>query len=347
MKCVALFALLVSGASALNVKYKPVKPQNYTPHDQSNRHPANWASIQRKRAKNVKALKNAKEQQSIIFYGDSIVERLSGEKDGHWTVGEGGKKELWMEMGDRYGPALASGIGGDQIKDLHYRLQNGESPAAAKPKAIILHIGMNDVHDLLEEREWEDLHHADMAKMAKKVFADYKNIVEELNQASPNSAMVLTAILPHGRWWPTYRFAETAGQLNKLIASLADEPRKIYFSDCSSALLSKDGTVSQKFTEEDLVHPNLYGVQNWMECLKPTLDKILPVRQVPTLLPPEKKESWAKILSGGVGHASESYTAAGDKGTAKEAAPSGPLTKGDMSDLFAGVMKKFETDLKS
>jgi lysophospholipase L1-like esterase len=276
MKFMALFALLVCGTSALHVemdKSELVKvgqtwsSDDTTPKPRSKTmHNTEWKGVAQKRAQSVHALQNA----SILFYGDSIVEHWSGESQGKIMSEHNARPKLWQKyFVDRYGPSLASGIGGDRIRNLLWRLENGESPKDAQPRVIMLHIGTNDLSFGWYQSSKKDVPYD---QMAEKFFAGYKAVVEKLDKESPHSTIVLTGIFPRHAEYPKGPYKQMIPHMNKLIASLADDST-IYFSDCSSAML-KEGKISQEFTK-DFLHPTLEGAKRWAECLQPTLDKIL------------------------------------------------------------------------
>merc|ERR1719198_2524824 len=101
-----------------------------------------WKVVAKKRAEAVQALQNT----SILFYGDSIVEHWTGETQGRIAQEHALRPKLWKQyFVDRYGPSHPSGIGGDRIRNLLWRLENGESPKDVQPRVIMLQIGTNDL----------------------------------------------------------------------------------------------------------------------------------------------------------------------------------------------------------
>lgn len=227
-----------------------------------------WSQTANKRRTQITALQN----QSIIFYGDSMVESWVGETLGHKNPERTDMPSIWKaNFVDRYGPSHASGIGGDTVSNLLWRLQNGESPEKAQPRVIMLHIGTNDL-----QKNWYKLHNdVAPARAAAAIFSGYKKVVEELDRASPHSVLLLTNIMPRSSSWGTSKstYKTIIPELNRLIASLADDST-IYFSDCSHVILGKSGKVDTSLSE-DYLHFTKKGAEGWAGCLQPTLDKIL------------------------------------------------------------------------
>jgi len=274
-----LFAVLACSAFALEIKipdkdYKAgqaqaeshevigwdqAKARRWTMHGNS------WKKVALKRSKDVQTLRN----QSIIFYGDSIVEHWSGESQGQIAKDLENRPKMFQKyFVDRYGPSHIAAIGGDRIPNLLWRLQNGESPALAQPRLIILHIGTNDL-----EFGWNQGHkNIPAAEAAQKIFSGYQKVVEEFDKTAPHSAILLTSVFPRHREWPQGPFKTIIPELNKLISSLADGTT-IHYADCSNALL-KEGKV-HKTLSDDFLHPSDAGSEAWAECLQPTIDRIL------------------------------------------------------------------------
>lgn len=215
------------------------------------------AGTKERRAKDMQGLRN----QSIVFYGDSIAEHWSGEEGGRKLKKFSERPALWKKyFVDRYGPSHVSGIAGDRTPHLLDRIQHGEGPKNAQPRVIMIHIGTNDFKKTHEPKE---------------IFNRYEQIVQELQKASPQSEILLTAVFPKSEQWgpEPSQIKETITDLNKMIASLAEKP-KIHFSNCGHAMLKKDGKIDPELSPDYLHHSDA-GAEAWAKCLRPTLDKIL------------------------------------------------------------------------
>lgn len=225
-----------------------------------------WKSLAARRAGDIQALP----QQSIIWYGDSLVEHWTGEGSGAPSKQYQSRPQLWQEMfTDRYGPSHASGIGGDKVGNLLWRLQHGEAPPKnAQPRVITLQIGINDIRDNFLRTELPDQQGADA------IFKGYKAVVDELRQASPDSSILLQGINPASpNWGEGSRVSKIVPKLNRLIESLADNS-KIRYVDCGKVFLKEDGKIDQDLLS-GFLHPTTKGAKAWATCLQKPLDKML------------------------------------------------------------------------
>jgi len=270
----SLFAILTSSASALVFSAEPKNADGDLEAFGKEMEPASrdaflhgipWREVASRRAEAMKSLRN----QSIVFYGDSLAEHWSGDQQGLSVTRLKNRAKLWKRMfGDRYGAAHVSGIGGDRIGNLLWRLQNGESPIHAQPRLIMLNIGTNDI-----EYGWMQKHNKiDPKDAAEKMFEGIKNVVELFDKESPSSQILLNAVLPRSSAWPKGPYSKVIPELNRLIEGLADQ-KTIHYSDCSNVLL-KHGKISQDYSL-DFLHPNDAGAARWGQCLQPTIDRIL------------------------------------------------------------------------
>eukprot|EP00746_Dinoflagellata_sp_MGD_P062308 gnl/MRDRNA2_/MRDRNA2_26228_c0_seq1.p1 gnl/MRDRNA2_/MRDRNA2_26228_c0~~gnl/MRDRNA2_/MRDRNA2_26228_c0_seq1.p1 ORF type:complete len:333 (+),score=59.06 gnl/MRDRNA2_/MRDRNA2_26228_c0_seq1:67-999(+) len=232
-----------------------------------------WHKIAKQKAHEVQSLQNL----SILMYGDSIVEQFSGSLAGipcyqpcHNSNLQGAQS-VWKEFFvERYGNSHPSGISGDSVGNLLWRLQHGEGPKSAQPRVMVLAIGTNDM-------PWAHNGEGDV----EEIFAGYTKVVEELQKASPTSDIVLSGILPRASPMRdkktgadlVERYKQMIPALNQKIAGLANNV-KIHFVDCGHLMLDKQGEIDRNLLS-DFVHPSPAGSKVLAECLQPTLDHIL------------------------------------------------------------------------
>lgn len=171
----------------------------------------------------------------IIFIGDSII--------GGWKLDK-----------DFPGKPVANrGIGGDVSRGLLFRLQ--EDALDLKPKAIVIHIGANDLS-------------ADGP--IEGILSNYNAILDLAQKSCPGMPVIVLAVLPHGI--PTGAKAPSAGlaaylqkvnaripQLNEQLAKLAATKTGVTFVDSYSPFLLPDGSLDGTQFSEDKVHPNAAG----------------------------------------------------------------------------------------
>lgn len=175
------------------------------------------------------------DQGKIIFAGDSVI---------------GG----WKLQKDFAGKPVANrGIGGDVTRGLLFRFQ--EDVLDLHPKAIVLHIGGND---LTADGSVAD------------VVSNYNAILDLAGKANPNTPVIVLAVLPHGI--PTGDKAPNKGLvdylkkvntriplLNVQLAAMAEARKNVTFVDSYTLFLLPDGTLDVSQFNADQVHPTDAG----------------------------------------------------------------------------------------
>lgn len=175
------------------------------------------------------------DQGKIVFVGDSMI---------------GG----WKLENDFPGMPVANrGIGGDVTRGLLFRFQ--EDVLDLHPKAIVIHIGGNDLT-------------ADGT--VDSAVSNYNAILDLVQKADPKTPVIIMAVLPMGI--PTGDKAPTpelAAYLKKvhsriplLDAELAKLPaarKNVVFVDTYKPFLLPDGKVDTSQYNDDLVHPTDAG----------------------------------------------------------------------------------------
>ncbi len=175
------------------------------------------------------------DQGKIVFVGDSII---------------GG----WKLENDFSGkPVTNRGIGGDVTRGVLFRLQ--EDVLDLHPKAIVIHIGCNDIT-------------ADA--MPETVMSNYNAILDLIEKANPGLPVVVLAVLPHGiptgEKAPSPQLTEYLKKVNARIpllnAELAKLPtarKNVVYVDSYTLFLLADGSLDLSQFSDDRVHPNDAG----------------------------------------------------------------------------------------
>lgn len=190
-----------------------------------------WMTINRK---SFWAAREA-DQGKIIFAGDSVI---------------GG----WKLQKDFAGKPVANrGIGGDVTRGLLFRFQ--EDVLDLHPKAIVLHIGSNDLS--------ADGSIAD-------VVLNYNAILDLAGKANPDLPIIVLAVLPHGI--PTGDKAPSPSLaaylkkvnaripvLNGQLAAMTQARKNVTFLDSYTPFLLPDGTLDTSQFNADQVHPTDAG----------------------------------------------------------------------------------------
>jgi len=247
-------------------------------------HGPDW-NIRKKIALNIKRrqeLKFVRTPPRLIFYGDSITERLRAESIGKPRRDAGPIREVFLEkIVQRYGASAVMAVGGDTTDDLLWILQHGEGPVW-NPGALLLHIGINNIGAMggyrFLRRDPEHRAHlfskqSDM--IARKVYLGIKQVIAELWK-SCTSPIVLTGLFPTGYAWPEGAFGESVVKINRMLSQLAAQAKhSVYYVDCSHAVLHPSTGKIDTALMPDFLHPNANGTRKWADCLQPVLDRLL------------------------------------------------------------------------
>ena len=177
----------------------------------------------------------------VVFLGDSHA------SNGPWT-------EVFGTVRVRN-----RGIAGDNTAGVLHRL---EPIVAAKPAAIFLSIGSNDVDQRYEGRVVAD------------VVADVRTIVERIRAGSPETEVYLLSALPKTRT-TTLNSTETplSQALNARYADLAPEVGATYL-DVAAPLAAPDGALETAYSY-DGGHLNGAGYARMVAVLRPYVERAL------------------------------------------------------------------------
>ena len=168
-----------------------------------------------------------------IFLGDS---HISG---GAWN-------ELFpsLHTADR-------GIGGDGTGGVLARL----APCiSARPRAIVLMIGVND---LLGQREVED------------IAADHARIMARIRKGTPSTTLLVCSILPINEELMGMKRNDQVNALNKRIREQC-AAMSVAFIDVQTRMIDGEGQLDRRYTF-DGIHLNGDGYLVWKETLRPFL----------------------------------------------------------------------------
>jgi lysophospholipase L1-like esterase len=130
-----------------------------------------------------------------------------------------------------------------------------------KPRLIILHVGVNDVH---------------IGKTPERLLADFKAFVQKVRTVLPQVPIAFTSITPSpGRW----EEAAVRRQANEAIRDYIVTQKNLHFIDLWDAMLTPDGKPREDIWVEDRVHPNHAGYLIRVKIMRPLLgapDKATP-----------------------------------------------------------------------
>jgi lysophospholipase L1-like esterase len=189
----------------------------------------------------------------IVFLGDSITHLWAGEPNE--PKGNRGVEAMKSLVGDR--PMLNLGFGWDRTQNVLKRIELGELDGL-KPKAVIIHIGTNNLAGTKNARE----------NTPEEIAEAISLIVDRVREKCPTAKIILMAVFPRGPK-PTDPKRPKIAAINELIAKNASKPN-VVFLDITSKLTNPDGTISKEVMG-DYLHPAAKGYQIWADALKPVL----------------------------------------------------------------------------
>jgi len=190
----------------------------------------------------------------IVLIGDSITHFWGGQPDGGKLGNRG--SETWEQLfGQRR--VLNLGFGWDRTQNGLKRIALGELDGL-KPKAIVLHIGTNNLAQTENCR----------ANTPAEIAAGIGAIIEQAQAKCPGAKIILMGIFPRGEK-PEDPKRAVLKEINGLLAPLAQK-LGASFLDITAHWLEADGTISKE-NMPDFLHPNQKGYAVWAEALRGVL----------------------------------------------------------------------------
>jgi lysophospholipase L1-like esterase len=149
--------------------------------------------------------------------------------------------------------ALNLGIGGDQVQDLLWRVQNGELEGQ-DPKLIVLLIGTNN---LMQD--------------PKDVAGGIRLVLNEYEQRCPDAHILLLGLFPRDPKDVNGSARNWIRSVNALIAPY-DDGKRVTYMDIGAKFLQPDGTLTADIMP-DFLHPSAKGYQILADAIQPVVDK--------------------------------------------------------------------------
>lgn len=209
-------------------------------------------------------LAKAKQGQiDLYFLGDSITRRW-GCTDPQWSA----LMDNWKQNFHGWN-AANFGWGGDGIRNILWRIENGELEGI-HPKVIVILAGTNDVGN----RPGDD-------QKVGRILEAYRALVATCREKAPAAKLILTAIFPRN---DNLAVLPEIGQINQGIEQLADS-ETVFFVDVNDKLADSEGMLYDGMTVDKL-HLSAQGCQVWAEGLEPLLTKFLGPRADVDQAPP-------------------------------------------------------------
>ena len=189
-----------------------------------------------------------------MLIGDSITHFWGGEPDGGRLGNRG--REAWDGLfeGRR---VLNLGFGWDRTQNVLKRIELGELDGLA-PKAIVLHIGTNNLAATAQHR----------AETVEQIAEGITAVVARAQEKCPAAQVILMAVFPRGKGAANPE-RERISAINRRIAPLGKMPR-VTFLDITDVLLDPEDHVDTALMP-DALHPNNKGYTMWARMLRPLL----------------------------------------------------------------------------
>lgn len=190
---------------------------------------------QNRRTVFAKEAATGKQQNAVVFLGDSITQG-------------------WQQdcMGMFPGLKLANrGISGDTTRGLLLRLK--EDVLNLKPAAVVMLMGTNDLDD-----------DATPEMIAENTLA----IIQQLLEANSDTDIVYCNVMPSTP--AKDRPAAKVQAINRLVAKAAITIPQVTIVDTYTLFANKEGN-AKKEEFPDLLHPNKVGYQKWANAIRPIL----------------------------------------------------------------------------
>ncbi len=193
----------------------------------------------------------------IYFEGDSITRRW-GALDYPKLLAN------WNE--NFFGWNAANfGWGGDSVRNILWRLHNGELDNV-HPKIIVILAGTNDVGN--------QPFRGDDDPRITEVTTGLKAVVAICREKAPEATIVLTGIFPRNdNAGDPLGVIPVVDRINENLARFADG-KKIRYLNVNDKLADNDGRLYDGMTA-DRLHPTLKGYQVWADALKPVFTELL------------------------------------------------------------------------
>jgi lysophospholipase L1-like esterase len=211
--------------------------------------------VERKQAQAVKRHKEilarvAKGGVDLVFLGDSITDGWGG--DGRTSTGTALYKA-------RYEPLKAAnlGVGADSTQHALWRVTKGGELKGAKPKLVVLMMGINNVAG---------------GNTPAQIAEGHAALIKAIQANDPATKVLLVSTFPAGKG-PTHKFRAPVKALNALLAKQADGD-KVRFLDVQGKFLDAKGNLTGAIGS-DGIHLTGKGYQVWADAIQPTIDSVV------------------------------------------------------------------------
>jgi lysophospholipase L1-like esterase len=187
----------------------------------------------------------------VVLIGDSITHDWGGSPIGIEVNGPTAWQHAFGDM-----PVINMGFGWDRTQNVLWRLRQGEFEGLT-PKWVVLMIGTNNLTGTENAR----------SNTPEEIVEGIDTIRGEIHRRSPESRIILMAILPRGEKpdAPLRALIQNTNRLLSLRFS-KDKDSSVTYLDIGAGFLQPDGSLPQSMMP-DGTHPSDAGYQIWADAL--------------------------------------------------------------------------------
>jgi lysophospholipase L1-like esterase len=196
-------------------------------------------------------------QPQVVLIGDSITHFWGGLPHAFRV---GGATAYEQTFGADETSVLNMGFGWDRTQNVLWRLRQGEL-SGLTPKWIVLMIGTNNLTGTNQAR----------SNTPAEIVDGVAAVVAEVHRISPDSRIVLMAILPRGER-PDYRLRAPIAATNSLLKQRFSADASVTYLDIGAKFLTADGQLPPALMP-DGTHPSEAGYEIWGSALTRVFNK--------------------------------------------------------------------------
>jgi len=185
----------------------------------------------------------------VVLIGDSITHFWGGPPISSRLNGPMAWQRAFGNM-----PVINMGFGWDRTQNVLWRLRQGEFEGL-RPQWVILAIGTNNLTGTTNAR----------ANTPEEIVEGIDAICREIRRSSPESRIVLMAILPRGAK-PNDPLRKPIQNTNRLLARRFASDSSVTYLDIGASFLAADGSLPVTMMP-DGTHPSDAGYQIWADAL--------------------------------------------------------------------------------
>ncbi|HEX4486390.1 MAG TPA: GDSL-type esterase/lipase family protein [Terriglobales bacterium] len=185
----------------------------------------------------------------VVLIGDSITHFWGGSPNAILVNGPTAWQRVFADM-----PAINMGFGWDRTQNVLWRLRQGEFEGLT-PKWVVLMIGTNNFTGTENAR----------SNTPEEIVEGMDAICREIRKRSPESHIILMAILPRGQA-PNSPLRAPIQKTNQLLSQRFSNDSSVTYLDIGTGFLQPDGSLLQSLMP-DGTHPSDAGYQIWADAL--------------------------------------------------------------------------------